>query len=128
MSREIKLNDIFVATPLNSEDKFKYGFRFCLVKDKDVLVISQGKIEKTMYMMEDANNVPEYYTEKHYIQKFLENKEYLFKNYKVLVNAEELLSSDDNASIELEKLVLAEKAVNELYLKLLEEESEDLVY
>lgn len=112
---DIKIEELYVAIPLKPEDKQKFAIRFCIVNNKQIKIVTKEICENILFEMQDANNVNEYYSNSFYAQKFVENKEYLFKKYEGLFNVEELCSLKENVGVEVEYLRLIENTVNEIY-------------
>lgn len=125
-NNKIKVNDLYVATPIQLQDKEIYTMTFCLIKNGKVNFINKNLEEKCLFKLPDANNIDEYYTNNFYVQKYAENKEYLFKQYNSIENVKSLMKLNDDAEIEQNELKLIERAVNAVYLSMLQ--NDELVY
>ena len=125
-NNKIKVNDLYVATPIQLQDKEIYTMTFCLIKNGKVHFINKSLEEKCLFKLPDANNIDEYYTNNFYVQKYAENKEYLFKQYNSIENVKSLMKLNDAAEIEQNELKLIERAVNAVYLSMLQ--NDELVY
>lgn len=118
-NKEVQISKLYIATPINSEDKQQFDIRFAVIKNKNVLIISQGQVEEVLYDMNDANDIPEYYTKNFYVQKYTNNKDYYLDMYKSISNVQNLLNKNNEDSVDLKELLLTEKAINSVYLEIL---------
>lgn len=114
---DCKIKDVFIASPLESEDINKFKIKFCLVKNGQIKIITSDENENVIYTLQDVNNIDEYYSKKYYVRNFWENKERIFKDYMQLYDVQEICKMSDEAELDFDYLTLIEKIVNEFYLE-----------
>ena len=110
------VKDVFVASPIESDDINKYKLRFCLVHDDKVKILKDSSEEEVIYTLQDVNNIDEYYTKHYYVRNFIENKERIFNNFMEFFDVCELCNLKADAYVEKDYLKLIEKTINEFYL------------
>ena len=110
------VKNIFVASPLESDDINKFKLRFCLVNDGKVKILRDSSEEEITYTLQDVNNIDEFYTKHYYVRNFIENKERIFKDFMELFDVSELCNLKEDAVVEKDYLKLIEKTINEFYL------------
>lgn len=110
------IKDLFIATPLKSDDFYKYKFKFCIVDKNFIVIFSNNEKEEIIYTLKDVNNIDEYYSSHYYIRSFIENKERLFENFMELFDVNEIINMKEDTKVDVNYLKLIEKTINEFYL------------
>lgn len=117
MDGQIKIEDIYIAKPINSEDIKKFCVKFCKKDNNNFVIISNSQMQEPLQELEDENNNKEFYSKDYFIQQFNKNKHFIYKNANGLKNIEDLCDMKDDALIDLDYLVLIEKAINDMFLQ-----------
>ncbi len=110
------VKELFVATPLESEDINKFKLKFCKYEDNNVHIFDKNNKEEVIYTLQDVNNIDEYYTKHYYVRNFIENKERLFKDFMELFDVSEICNMKEDAKVDVDYIKLIEKTINEFYL------------
>lgn len=110
-----KINEIFVASPLESDDINKFKIKFGKVANNKFSLFDKNINEDIIYTLQDVNDIDEYYTKHFFVRNFFENKERIFKDYMQLYDVKEICEMKQDAIVDIDYLKLIEKTINEFY-------------
>lgn len=117
MDGQIRIDEIYIAKPIDSEDIKKFCVKFCKKENNNFVLISNNQLQEPMQELEDENNNKEYYSKNYFIQQFIKNKHFIYSKCSGLKNIEDLCDMNDDALIDLDYLILIEKTINDIFLQ-----------